>query len=484
MSNIFLSLNKSYIDGQFVEGDSGKTFESLNPFDDSVLAEIPLASLEQTKYAFSVANNSEWKDNPKKRKKVLKNLIKLFIQHRKNIVDVLIKESGSTFVKANAEYVATMNIIKEALKLVDQVGHVDNRKSLIPGKKNLIYRSPKGIVSSVAPFNFPLHLSMRTIAPALALGNAVVHKPDVQTGIVSGSIPAVLLREAGVPSDVFQMVLTKSSIVGDEFFINDNINAISFTGSTAVGKHIREVTNDRFISMALELGGNSPFIVMDDANLDHAVRALIPGKYMHSGQICMSVNRIIVHEAVYDEFIEKFKVAAEHLKLTNEDNKLGIIGPIINKDQLEKTKKFIEMAKESGEMVLEGEVTGNFVTPFIFKDIKNDSEIAQTELFSPIGLVIKANSNDEAIKLANDTDYGLTAAVFTGDVETGQKYAEQIESGMVHVNEQPVLDFPNIPFGGVKNSGMGRYGNPYVLEDFTDIKWMSTQRGPLPYPFS
>ena len=136
MSNIFLSLNKSYIDGQFVEGDSGKTFESLNPFDNSVLAEIPLASLEQTKYSFDVANNSEWKKNPKKRKKVLKNLIKLFIQHRKNIIDVLIKESGSTFVKANAEYVATMNIIKEALKLVDQVGHVDNRKSLIPGKKN------------------------------------------------------------------------------------------------------------------------------------------------------------------------------------------------------------------------------------------------------------------------------------------------------------------------------------------------------------
>ncbi len=482
--NIFLTLNKSYIDGRFVEGDSGEVFQSLNPFDDSLVAEIPLASLEQTNKAFEVADNSEWKHNPKQRKKVLKNLIKLFIQHRKNIVDVLIKESGSTFVKANAEYVATINILRESLKLVEKIGHVGNRSSLIPGKKNLIYRSPKGIVTSVAPFNFPLHLSMRTIAPALALGNAVVHKPDVQTGIVSGAIPAVLLREAGVPSNVFQMVLTEPKLVGEVFFTHEKINAISFTGSTAVGKHIRKVTNDRFISTALELGGNSPFIVMDDANLDHAVRALIPGKFLHSGQICMSVNRIIVHESVYEEFIDKFKAATENLKMSVEHNKVGIIGPIINKTQLEKTKKFIEMAKASGEMVLEGEVSGNFVTPFIFKDIKNDSEIAQTELFSPIALIIKARSNDEAIRFANDTDYGLSAAIFTEDVEKGQMYAEQIESGMVHVNEQTVLDFPNIPFGGVKNSGMGRYGNPYVLEDFTDLKWMSTQRGPLPYPFN
>lgn len=481
--NSYFNLNQSYINGQYITGKSVKVFEDLNPYNDEVLTTIRLATKNQTIDAIEAAKDAqkEWSKFPKRRKKVLEKSLKIFEKNKSEIVDALIKESGSTFIKAQVEVRASIMILKESLKMVDALGQIEDKRGLLPGKRNKVYRKSKGVISSIAPFNFPMHLSMRTIAPALALGNAVVHKPDIQTGIVSGSIFAQIFHEAGMPKGVFNSLLTKSSEIGDVLSEHKDISLVSFTGSTEAGKHIGKIAGENLKQVALELGGNTPFVVLQDADMKTAVRAAIMGTFFHQGQICMSVNRIIVHENIYDEFIKNFVKATKKVRSGDPEKKRTLVGPIINEKQIEKTKEHIEKAKQSGTMVLEGEQIGNVVTPYVFKDIDNASEIAQTELFSPIALIIKADSDEEALQLANDTEYGLSGAVITKNLEKGEKYAVEMESGMTHINEMPALDAPDIPFGGVKNSGIGRFGNPYIIDEFTELKWVSVQKKSLPY---
>nr|WP_245202389.1 aldehyde dehydrogenase family protein [Jeotgalicoccus pinnipedialis] len=476
-------MNKSYINGAFVSGEGQSDFSNLNPFTDEIITTIRIASKEQTERAIEGAKiaQQEWAKLPRTRKKVMKNAYKLFNKNKNDIIDCLIKETGSTFIKAEVEFRMSMMILKESIKMVDNIGFVEEKAGLIPTKTNKIYRKPKGVISSISPFNFPFHLSMRTIAPALALGNTVVHKPDIQTGIVSGSVFAKIFHDAGLPSGVFQSILTKPSEIGDMLVEHEAVNLVSFTGSTEVGRHIGKIAGNQLKQAALELGGNSPFVVLKDADMKTAVRAAVMGTFFHQGQVCMSVNRIIVHADLYNQFVKQFVKATKRVKSGDPEKKRTLVGPIINKTQLDKTKTLIEKAKAAGTMALEGEQQGNVITPYIFTDISNDSEIAQTELFSPIALVIKAQSDNEALQMASDTKYGLSGSIITKNVTRGEKFAVEMASGMTHVNEMPVLDMPNIPFGGVKNSGIGRFGNPYVMDEFTELKWVSVQKKSLPY---
>ena len=481
--NPFLTLNKSYINGEFHSGQGSINFKNLNPYTDEVITTIRTASENQTIQAIEGSREAEkeWGRLPRTRKRVLKHAYKLFNKNKNDIIDCLIKETGSTFIKAEVEFRMSMMILKESIKLVDEIGFVEEKAGLIPTKTNKIYRKPKGVISSISPFNFPFHLSMRTIAPALALGNAVVHKPDIQTGITSGSVFAKVFHDAGMPAGVFQSILTEPSEIGDVLVEHDAVNLVSFTGSTEVGRHIGGLAGSHLKQVALELGGNSPFVVLKDADMKTAVRAAVMGSFLHQGQICMSVNRIIVHEDIHDTFVKQFVKATKKIKSGDPEKKRTLVGPIINKTQLDKTKNFIEMAKREGKMVLEGEQIKNVITPYIFTDIKNDSEIAQSELFSPIALIIKAESDKEALEFASDTAYGLSGSIITKDIARGEKLAVEMESGMTHVNEMPTLDMPNIPFGGVKKSGIGRFGSPYVVDEFTELKWVSVQKKSLPY---
>ncbi|GAE94087.1 aldehyde dehydrogenase [Gracilibacillus boraciitolerans JCM 21714] len=232
---------------------------------------------------------------------------------------------------------------------------------------------------------------------------------------------------------------------------------ISFTGSTKVGKHIGEVAGSMLKRVALELGGNNPFVVLEDANIERAVDAAVFGKFIHQGQICMIINRIIVHQACYKAFIEKFVEKVKQLPYGDPTNSDTIIGPLINEKQVDKIMVIIENAKKSNAKVaLEGKREGNILTPTIFIDVDNQSELAQTELFSPIATIIKADSNEHAIQLANDTPFGLSSAIFTEDLSYGEQLALQINSGMTHINDQTVNDNPMVPFGGSKASGIGR----------------------------
>lgn len=485
MSN-YIALTQSFINGVWVEGNTGRHYNLLNPFDDTTLETISIASKAQLTSAYEAANLAQkaWSKDTQLRTTVLKKTIAYFREHKEDIIDTIISETGSSVLKSNIEISLTTAVLEEALKMVDKLGRVRTVESSMPDKTNVVYRLPLGVISSISPFNFPLFLSMRTIAPALALGNTVVHKADIQTGISGGSIIAKVFEEAGIPAGVFNSILTDITEIGDSMITNPNAKLISFTGSTGVGQHIGQVAGGLFKRVALELGGNSPLVVLNDADIDQAVNAAIFGKYLHQGQICMIINRIIVHESVYDEFASKFTERAKQIPYGNPKDPSTIIGPLINHKQLDKALGFIEKAKADGiELLLEGTREGNILTPFIFGNVKNDSDLAQTELFSPVVSLIKASSDEEAIKFANDTKYGLSSALFTSDINYGEELALDLEFGMTHINDQTVNDLPNVPFGGMKASGIGRFGNPWVVDEFTETKWVSIQEKERIYPF-
>ncbi|GEL03673.1 aldehyde dehydrogenase family protein [Rummeliibacillus stabekisii] len=484
--NKYTELNKSFLNGQWEEGEENNTFDIENPYNNDVLTTVKLASKNQVEEAFDNAKKAqkEWAKDSQKRRDVMEKAIQYYKDNKDDIIDLLVIESGSSVLKSNIEYNNTVAVMEESLKMVDKLGQVTETPSIIENKVNYSYRLPLGVISSIAPFNFPMYLSMRTIAPALALGNAVVHKADLQVGLCSGSLIAKAFEAAGMPAGVFQSILTKSSTIGDTMIENKNVALISFTGSTEVGKRIGSIAGGLLKGVALELGGNGPFVVLKDADIDQAVKAAAFGKFLHSGQICMITNRIIVHKDLYDEFVEKFVERVKNIPYGDPRDPKTIIGPLINEGQVKKGVDNIQKAIDAGtEVLLKGERIGNVLTPTIFGHVKNDSELAQTELFAPIAPIIKADSDEEAIEMANDTRYGLSSSIFSGNIEKATDYALYLEFGMTHVNDQPVNDEPTVPFGGMRDSGVGRFGNPSVVEEFTYQKWISVQTKPREYPF-
>lgn len=483
----FLQLNKSYINGQWVDGDGNETVTILNPYNNEILTEVKIASKQQVEEAYIYAQDAhlEWGKNAALRKDVFQKAANFFENNKEEILHLLAIETGSAPFKAQLEYNITLGIFKAYGSIIDKAYEKWNPDTeFMPGKVNEIHRLPLGVTSSIAPFNFPLYLSLRGILPALALGNAVVHKADIQVGIVSGSLIAKAFEEAGIPAGVFTSLLTTPQEVGDLMLEDPRVKLIAFTGSTPVGRHISTIAGKNFKRVALELGGNAPFVVLEDAEVDQAVNAAIFGKYLHQGQICMIINRIIVHEKHYDEFTTKFVERAKNLPYGDPLNPNTVIGPLINQTQLEKAIKNVEKAKNAGaDVLLEGKVEGNVMTPYVFGNVDNVSEIAQTELFGPITLIVKATSDEEAIAFANDTEFGLSSAIFTSNIEKGREYAVGLEFGMTHINDQTVNDLPNVPFGGMRNSGTGRFGVPFVIDEFTQLKWISIQEEKRKYPF-
>jgi aldehyde dehydrogenase (NAD+) len=479
--------NKSFIDGEWTEGKTARTFSNKNPYDYSPITIFSLASVDQLHKAFETAKEAQkaWsKTKPEERRSILEKAAEYLRENREGIVDIISRETGGSFIKANVELDLTLEYLEASFDLVDKIYEKREVSSSVEGKKNFVYRLPLGVITSISPFNFPMNLSMRTIAPALALGNAVVHKPDTQVGLTGGSILARAFEYAGLPKSIFQVIQTDLEEIGDEMLTSPHSGLISFTGSTPVGKHIAEIAGKMLKRVALELGGNNPFIVLSDADVDRAVDAGIFGKFIHQGQICMIINRFIIHKDKYDEFIQKYLERVKQIPYGDPKDPKTIIGPLINERQVEKAIKIIENAKQEGiKLALEGKRIGNLLTPYVFVDVDNRSNLAQTELFAPISTIIKAESDEQAIELANDTEFGLSSAIFSTDLEKGRELGLQVESGMTHINDQTVNDSPTVPFGGNKASGMGRFGNEWITEEFTVTKWISVQSEYRKYPF-
>ncbi|ADG10218.1 benzaldehyde dehydrogenase [Caulobacter segnis] len=399
------------------------------------------------------------------------------------ILEWIVRESGGLRPKAEFElHSAVAELHHAAAQLIQPHGHI--LASPDPSRTSLAQRLPLGVVGVITPWNFPLLLAMRSAAPALALGNAVVLKPDPQTPICGGVVLARIFEEAGLPAGVFGLV-NGGADVGEALIEHPAVRMITFTGSTAVGRRVGELAGRHLKKVALELGGNNAFIVLDDADLAAAASAGAWGSFLHQGQICMATGRHIVHRKIAQAYTEALAQKAAHLPVGDPFRQQVALGPIINERQLANVHAIVSQSVEQGaQLAAGGTYEGLFYRPTVLAGVTADMPAFSREIFGPVAPVIIAEDDDHAVALANQTEYGLSGAIQTGRLDRGLSLARQIHAGMVHVNDQTVGDMPQIPMGGMGSSGNGnRFGSITAWEEFTEWQWLTFSSTPARYPF-
>jgi vanillin dehydrogenase len=480
------SLGKQFIGGEWRDGRSSTVLNNINPYNDKIIAKFKLANVSDIDCAYHAAQQAkqEWdKVNPYKKRDILENAVKYIEEHEEEITSIIIDELGGTRLKAAFEIGLVRNIIKEAATFpLRMEGKI--LPSTIDDVENRLYRIPAGVVGVISPFNFPFFLSMKSVAPALGAGNGVVLKPHEDTPITGGTLIGKIFEEAGVPKGLINVVVTDIKEIGDTFVEHPIPRIISFTGSTQVGSYIGQLAVKNFKKPLLELGGNSAFIVLEDAHIEYAVNAATFSRFTHQGQICMSANRIIVQNSIYNEFLEKYAKKVSSLKVGDPRDPETIIGPVINDRQAHNLKAMIEKGiAEGAKPLVRGNVNGRMVEPTILADVTTNMSVAQEELFGPVVCVIPFETEEEAIQIANDTRFGLSGAIHTSNLERGVEMAKKVHTGMIHVNDLTINDEPIVAFGGEKQSGLGRLNGEWSLEEFTTLKWISVnyRQRTLPY---
>ena len=473
------------IAGTWRGGSAGRIGADLDPWSGDTLVEVPLADAEDVNEAYRLAHEAQpaWAAQPPAaRAEVLRAAAAIFEARRSEIVDWVVRESGGTVAKGELEWGLVRSVLHEAASMAH---HVEGRimPSDVPGKESRVYRRPVGVVAVISPWNFPLQLSARSVAPALAVGNAVVLKPAGDTPVTGGLLLARIFEDAGLPPGVLNVLIGSGGEIGDALVEHPLARMVSFTGSTAVGEGI--VRKAGIKKLALELGGNGPLVVLDDADLDRAVDAAVFGSFFHSGQICMIANRVIVDASVHDEFVERFVDRVGSLKVGDPSDEGTDIGPVINRSQLDGIQDKLARARDEGaEQLLGGDPSGpsGLALPPHVLLAGNDAATAREEVFGPVITIIRAAGEDDALRIANDTEYGLSSAVLTDDAQRGVRFALSVDAGMTHVNDSPVNDDANTAFGGEKASGIGRFGGHWAIEEFTTDHWITIQETQRPFP--
>ncbi len=474
-----------YVGGAWVGAPS--SFTDMDPSDGSAWAEIPDAGRAETARAIETAQAAfrDWAGlRFNERAHLMNKIADVWARRAPDFIAAMQGEGGGSFGKGvyEAGYVAEVFRAAGAV-CYDAVGEVLPSKS---GKVSMAVRSPMGVVAVISPWNFPGILSARGFAFPMAAGNTIVLKPSEDTPYCGGLFFAEVMEEAGAPRGVFNVVTCSRERVrevGDELIEHPLVKGISFTGSTAVGRSIAAKAGAHLKKCCVELGGKDALIIRADADLDRAAQAANFGAFMHQGQICMSVEKVLVHESVYAEFLRKFVERARRLTIGDAKDKATVIGPLINDRQVERVRAQIEDALAKGaKAVLGGGVKGRFVEPTILTGVTPEMTVYRDETFGPVAPVIPFRSDDEAIAIANDTEYGLSSGVFTRDEERALEIAARLETGMCHVNCSPVNDEPHVPFGGAKASGLGRHGGRWSVETFTETRWITLERGGRAYP--
>jgi succinate-semialdehyde dehydrogenase/glutarate-semialdehyde dehydrogenase len=467
---------KLLIDGQWTDADSGETLAVTNPATGEVICEVAKGGTEETRRAIEAADKAlpAWRSlSAKERAVMLRKLFDLMIENQDDLGRILTAEQGKPLAEAKGEVAYSASFIEwfaeEGKRLYGDV---------IPAptgdKRMVVIKQGIGVVAAITPWNFPSAMLGRKLGPALAAGCTVVCKPANATPLSAYAI-GVLAERAGIPAGVINIVTGRTSDIGDELTGNPIVKKVTFTGSTPVGKHLMAQCAQTVKRTSMELGGNAPFIVFEDADLDAAVAGAMLSKYRNAGQTCVCANRLMVHEKVYDEFVEKLAAAVGEMKMGNGFDEGVNVGPLVDEKAANTVRGFIEEAVSKGATVVaggtDGGLGGAFLAPTILTNVSDDMKVFREEIFGPVAPVFKFATDEEAIKMANDTEFGLASYFYSRDIGRVWRVAEALDYGIVGINEG-IISTEVAPFGGVKESGNGREGSKYGMDDYTEIKYL------------
>ncbi|MEE4109348.1 MAG: NAD-dependent succinate-semialdehyde dehydrogenase [Halieaceae bacterium] len=468
--------DQAYIDGAWCDADSGDRMPVTNPATGEIIAEIARVGQVETRRAIEAAERAmrQWKQVPaKERSQILRRWFDLLMENQEDLGRLMTAEQGKPLAEAKGEVAYGAAYIEwfaeEAKRLYGDV---------IPGpaadRRIVCIRQPVGVVAAITPWNFPIAMITRKVAPALAAGCTVVVKPASETPLCALAL-AELAGRAGIPAGALNVVAGSAREIGAELTGNATVRKLTFTGSTPIGKVLVAQCAETMKKTSMELGGNAPFIVFDDADIDAAVEGAITSKYRNAGQTCVCSNRLFVHAAVHDRFVEKLVARTQELGVGNGMDDGVLIGPLINEGAVADVDRLVKDSVEAGASVALGgathELGGNFYAPTVLTGVDSSMPVFRNEIFGPVAPVIRFETEEEVIAMANDTEFGLASYFYARDIGRVWRVAEALEYGIVGINEG-IISNEMAPFGGVKESGSGREGSKYGLDDYVEIKYM------------
>ncbi|MGO2506055.1 NAD-dependent succinate-semialdehyde dehydrogenase [Psychrobacter alimentarius] len=476
LKNDALFRQQAFINGVWCDADNKQTHEVLNPATGEVIGTVPMMGANETRRAIEAADTAQstWaKKTGKERSIVLRRWHTLIAENIEDLALLMTHEQGKPIGEAKGEIQSGLDYLEwfaeEAKRVYGDVipGHMAD-------KRLIVIKQPVGVTAAITPWNFPHSMISRKAGPALAAGCPMIVKPAMETPY-SALAMAYLAQQAGIPDGIYSVVTGDPVAIGEEMTTNPMVKKISFTGSTRVGKILMKQCADTVKKMSMELGGNAPFIVFDDADIDAAVTGAMMSKYRNSGQTCVCANRLFVQAGVYEEFSQKLAEQVRAIKVGNGLESGVTQGPLISKAAADNTEALVKDAKNKGATVLCGgqrvDADKNFFNPTILTNVNNDMRIANEEIFAPIAPIFKFDTDEEAVALANRTEYGLAGYFYSRDIGRVWRIAEALEVGMVGVNTG-MLTTELAPFGGVKESGMGREGSKYGIEEYVETKYI------------
>jgi succinate-semialdehyde dehydrogenase / glutarate-semialdehyde dehydrogenase len=464
-----------YIGGQWADADSKKTIDVTNPATGEKLGTVPNMGADETRRAIVAANKAwpEWRAKTgKERANIMRKWFNLMMENQVDLARLMTLEQGKPLSESMGEIVYGSSFVEWFAEEAKRV-YGDIIPEHAPGKRIIVTKEPIGVVAAITPWNFPNAMITRKCAPAMAVGCPVVVKPASATPYSALAL-AELAERAGVPKGVFNVVTGSAGVIGGELTSNPLVRKLSFTGSTEIGKVLMRQCASTVKKVSLELGGNAPFMVFDDANLDDAVQGALASKFRNTGQTCVCANRLLVQDGVYDEFAARLSQAVSGLKVSNGLEDGAQQGPLIDMAAVEKVEEHIQDAVANGARIVLGgkrhRLGGTFYEPTVLADVTTKMKVAREETFGPVAPLFRFKTEDEAIHMANDTEFGLASYFYARDIGRIWRVSTALEYGIVGVNEG-IISTEVAPFGGVKESGIGREGSKYGTDDFVEIKY-------------
>lgn len=464
-----------YIDGKWLAADSNQTIEVTNPASGEVLGTIPKMGADETRRAIDAANAAypAWRaKTAKERASILRKWFDLMMENQEDLARMMTAEQGKPFKESMGEIVYAASFIEWFAEEGKRV-YGDTIPQHAPGKRIVVTKEPIGVCAAITPWNFPAAMITRKCGPALAAGCTMVVKPATATPYSALAL-AELAERAGVPAGVFSVVTGSSGAIGGEMTSNPIVRKLTFTGSTEIGKLLMEQCAGTVKKTSMELGGNAPFIVFNDADIDEAVLGAMASKFRNTGQTCVCANRLLVQDGVYEEFSKKLAAAVEEMRVGDGLKGETEQGPMIDMAAVEKVEEHIEDAVAKGAKIISGgsrhDLGGTFFQPTVLAEVNTDMKVTKEETFGPVAPLYRFETEEQALQMANDTEFGLAAYFYSRDIGRVWRVMEGLEYGIVGVNEG-IISTEVAPFGGMKESGTGREGSKYGIEDYLEIKY-------------